>query len=144
MSQDRVDSAEFQVHCLGNSADLAALRRSLEARGVVSRSRLTPAVQVVVADSTVPPNHPTLVAARELGIEILDPSEAIDRLLATPSPVKRRIQPPPVSRPPLITLTVLVLVSVLALLGVASALIHSGDQPREVTVNEISEPITGR
>jgi hypothetical protein len=144
VSQDRVDSAEFQVHCLGSSADLGALRRSLEARGVVSRSRLTPAVQVVVADSTVPADHPTLIAARELGIEVIDPSEAIDRLLSVPGPATRRNPPPPVSRTPLITLTVLVLISVLTLLGVLGALVDTGNAPREVTVNDMSEPLSGR
>jgi hypothetical protein len=144
VSQHRADSAEFQVHCLGNSADLGALRRSLEARGVVSRSRLTPAVQAVVADSTVPADHPTLISARELGIEVLDPSEAIDRLLATPGPASRRNPTPPVSNTPLITLTVLVLISVLTMLGVVGALIDSDTPAHEVTVNELSEPLSGR
>ena len=139
MSQDRTDSAEFQVHCLGNSADLVALRRSLEARGIVSRSRLTPTVQAVVVDSTVPADHPTLVAARELGIEVLDPSQAIDRLLVTPGKQRRGAPPPPVSRTPLITLTVLVLIGVLTVLGVIGALIDSNPPSQEVTVSEISD-----
>jgi hypothetical protein len=139
VSQDRVDSAEFQVHWLGNSADLGALRRSLEARGVVSRSRLTPAVQAVIIDSTVPADHPTIIAARELGIEVLEPSEAADRLLTVPGRPRRWTPSPQTSRPPTITLTVLVLVGVLALLGFV-VMIDSG--PPEAT--EISEPVMPR
>jgi hypothetical protein len=144
MSQDRMDSAEFQVHCLGSSADLGALRRSLEARGLVSRSRLTPAVGVVVADATVPADHPTLLAAKELGIEVLGPSEAIDRLLSAPGSPGRHSALPPASRTPLITFTVLMLISLLTLLGVAGALIRPDQPAHEVTVNEVSRPINGR
>lgn len=143
MSQNRAETAELQVHCLGNSADLGALRRSLESRGVVSRSRLTPAVRVVVADSTVPPDHPTLVAARDLGIEVIDPAEAIDRLLTVPGRTARWTSPTAAPRAPLVTLTVLVLVGVLALLGfVGSMIVDNG--PREATVSEFSETVTPR
>jgi len=139
VAQDRGESAEIQVHCLGNSADLGALRRSLEARGVVSRSRLTPAVQIVVADATVPADHPTLVAARELGIEVLDPAEAIDRLLTAPG--RTRWTPPPRAvRAPLITLAVLAVVGMLAFLGFVGAMLDSG--PREATVQESSETVS--
>lgn len=137
------DSAEFQVHCLGNSADLGALRRSLEARGVVSRSRLTPAVGVVVADSTVSADHPTLVTARELGIEVLQPSEAVDRLLSAPSRARERPPHPPASRTSAITFTVIVLVSLLALLGFVGAIVDNG--PREATDNQqVSVPFNPR
>ena len=136
------DSAEFQVHCLGNSADLGALRRSLEARGVVSRSRLTPAVGVVVADSTVPADHATLVAARELGIEVLQPSEAVDRLLSVVGRARERTPLPPASRTPAITLTVIVLVSLLALLGFFGAVIDDG--PQEATNQDITVPFDPR
>ena len=62
---------------VGSSVDLGALRRLMEAHGAVTRSRLTPAVAVVIADSSVPPDHPTVRAAATLGIPVLDPSEAI-------------------------------------------------------------------
>jgi hypothetical protein len=62
---------------LGNSADLGALRRMMEAHGAVTRSRLTPAVTVVVADPSVPADHPTLRAAGTLGIPVMEPAEAI-------------------------------------------------------------------
>jgi len=61
---------------LGSSADLGALRRMMEAHGAVTRSRLTPAVTVVVADSSVPADHPTLRAAGMLGIPVMEPAEA--------------------------------------------------------------------
>lgn len=136
MSQHRVSSAEFQVHCLGSSADLGALRRSLEARGMVSRARLTPAVQAVVADHTVADDHPVLAAARELGIEILDPSQAVDRLLSRRSsrrhaaavPVGRTSTRPP-SRLPTIAIVVLALVGALVMLGVVGALVQPDAAP---------------
>ena len=62
---------------LGTSADLGALRRMMEAHGAVTRSRLTPAVTVVVADRSVPADHPTLRAAGTLGIPVMEPAEAI-------------------------------------------------------------------
>jgi hypothetical protein len=142
MSQDRVSSAEFQVHCLGSSADLGALRRSLEARGMVSRSRLTPAVQAVVADSTVPADHPTLLAARELGIEILDPAEAIDRLLTVPGRPRRWTPPPRVPGSSMITVTVLVLAGVLTLLGFVGVLLDS--ETDEATIQETSGSVSSR
>lgn len=75
----RHTATQDPVHVLylGNSADLGALRRLMEAHGAVTRSRLTPAVTVVVADSSVPADHPTLRAARTLGIPVMEPAEAI-------------------------------------------------------------------
>jgi hypothetical protein len=67
----------LHVLYLGNSADLGALRRSMEAHGAVTRSRLTPGVTVVVADSSVSANHPTVRAAGSLGIPVMAPAEAI-------------------------------------------------------------------
>jgi hypothetical protein len=125
------------VHYLGSSADLAALRRSLEARGAVSRSRLTPSVTAVVADSTAPADHPTLVTAHELGIEVYDVPRAMDQLLAVPIRRAARTVPLPVASTPLITVTVLVLAGVLALLGVVAAL--ADDSPGPTTVREVSE-----
>ena len=138
MSSHRVHSAEFQVHYLGNSADLAALRRSMEARGVVSRSRLTPGVVAVVADTSVPLDHPTLAAARELGIDVLRPAQAIDRLLAAPAQ-RQRLAQLPVASTPLITITVLLLIGVLALLGFVGVLTNSNTPTQTTTVQQVVE-----
>ncbi|MGH3887874.1 MAG: hypothetical protein ACRDSZ_15145 [Pseudonocardiaceae bacterium] len=67
----------LHVLYLGSSADLGALRRFMEAHGAVTRSRLTPAVTVVIADPSVSADHPTLRAAATLRIPVLAPSEAI-------------------------------------------------------------------
>lgn len=138
MSSQRVHPAGFQVHYLGSSADLAALRRSMEARGVVSRSRLTPTVAAVVTDDTVAADHPTLVAARELGIDVYQPGQAIDRLLATPGRSSVRQLPLPVASTPLITVTVLLLVGVITLLGLVGA-IGNDDPPQTTTVRQVTE-----
>jgi len=142
MSQDRVDTDELQVHCLGSSADLGALRRSLEARGVVSRSRLTPAVRAVIADSTVPDDHPTLITARDLGIDILDPAEAFERLLSAPGRPKRWTPPAQIPRSSMTIVTVLILIGVLAVLGFIGVMVNSG--PREATNHEITRPVNPR
>lgn len=132
MSVRKIHSAEFQVHYLGSSADLAAARRSLEARGVVSRSRLTPGIVAVIADATVPLDHPTLATARELGIDVYRPAEAIDRLLSTPVPRQRAMQPP-ITSTPLITVMVLAMIGMLALLGFVGVLANS-NTPTQTTV----------
>jgi hypothetical protein len=49
----------------------------MEAHGAVTRSRLTPAVAVVIADPSVPADHPTVRAAGTLGIPVMEPAEAI-------------------------------------------------------------------
>ncbi len=69
---------EDPLHVLyvGSSADLGALRRLMEAHGAVTRSRLTPAVTVVVADPSIPADHPTVRAAGTLGIPVLEPAQA--------------------------------------------------------------------
>jgi hypothetical protein len=54
-------------------------------------------VQAVVVDSTVPADHPTLMAARMLGIEVFKSSEAIDSLLSAVRS-RRKTPPPQVSR----------------------------------------------
>ena len=69
-----------QVLYLGSSAALGALRRSLEAHGTVTRTRLTPAVDAVIADPEVPSDHPTLRAADSLGIPVLEPAVAAEQL----------------------------------------------------------------
>lgn len=137
MSPHKVIPAEFQVHYLGSSADLITVRRSLEARGVISRSRLTPGVAAVVADSTVPLDHPTLVAAREIGIDILAPAHAKDRLLASQAQ-RQSPAPLPVTKTPLITIMVLVLIGVIALLGFVGALVH-GSTAQTTNVQQVSE-----
>jgi hypothetical protein len=94
-------AARDPLHVLyvGSSADLGALRRLMEAHGAVTRSRLTPAVTVVIADPTVPTNHPTVRSAATLGIPVLDPAEAIVQFAGWrigAEPVK---QPGPTERP---------------------------------------------
>jgi hypothetical protein len=130
--------AEFQVHYLGSSADLITVRRALEARGVVSRSRLTPGVAAVVADPTVPPDHPTLVTARKIGIDIVAPAHAMDHLLADQSqrqwPGSR-----PVTNTPLITIMVLVLIGVIALLGFVGALANTGSASHTTNLHNVSD-----
>lgn len=86
---------QLQVVYVGSSAALGALRRSMEAHGMVTRTRLTPAVDAVVADPEVPPDHPSLRAADSLGIPVLRPDEAIEQLAdwmdpAEPVPDRRR------------------------------------------------------
>jgi hypothetical protein len=71
---------QLQLLYLGSSAALGALRRSMEAHGMVTRTRLTPALDAVVADPSVPADHPTLSAAAGLGIAVLRPEEAIEQL----------------------------------------------------------------
>lgn len=68
---------QVQVLYLGSSAELGALRRSMEAHGVVTRSRLNPAVDAVVVDGTVAADHPTLRGADSLNIPVLSPEEAV-------------------------------------------------------------------
>lgn len=67
----------LHVLYLGSSAEIGALRRLMEAHGAVTRSRLTPAVAVVIADPSMPPDHPTLRSAATLGIPVMSPTEAI-------------------------------------------------------------------
>jgi hypothetical protein len=69
----------LHVLYVGNSADLGALRRLMEAHGAVTRSRLTPAVTVVIADPVVPADHPTLRTAASLRIPVLEPGEALEQ-----------------------------------------------------------------
>jgi hypothetical protein len=138
VSSEVFDPAGYQVHYLGSSADLMAVRRSLQARGVVSRSRLTPTVALVVADDSVPLDHATLLAARELGIDVLAPARAIDRLLAAPARRPVRTVPMPVANPRLIVAAVLILLGLVAALGFGGA--FGGAQPSQVTtVQQVSE-----
>jgi hypothetical protein len=85
----------LHVLYLGSSAGLGALRRSMEAHGAVTRSRLTPAVAVVIADAPIPADHPTVRAAATLGIPVMEPAEAITQfasweIRSDPEPVSAR------------------------------------------------------
>lgn len=80
----------LHVLYLGSSADLGALRRLMEAHGAVTRSRLTPAVGIVVVDSSVPRGHPTVRAANALGIPVMEPAEAIAQFAGWRNPLLRR------------------------------------------------------
>lgn len=75
----RHTATQDPVHVLyiGSSADLGALRRLMEAHGAVTRSRLTPEVTVVIADASVPTNHPAVRSAITLGIPVMGPAEAM-------------------------------------------------------------------
>ncbi|HET9257910.1 MAG TPA: BRCT domain-containing protein [Pseudonocardiaceae bacterium] len=81
----------LHVLYVGSSADLGALRRLMEAHGAVTRSRLTPGVTVVIADSSVPADHPMVRGARSLGIPVMEPAEAI----AQYANWRTRAEPPP-------------------------------------------------
>jgi DNA polymerase-3 subunit epsilon len=86
----RHTATQDPVHVLylGNSADLGALRRLMEAHGAVTRSRLTPAVTVVVADASVPADHPTVRAAGMLGIPVMEPAAAMVQYASWRSPTQ--------------------------------------------------------
>lgn len=118
----------LHVLYLGSSADLDALRRSLEAHGAVTRSRLTPEVAAVVADATVAPDHPTLHAAATLGVRVLDPARAIDQLAGWSSRPERPVNLS-ASGAPVIAGIIAALVTVLAALAVFGAML----QPDEVS-----------
>ncbi len=77
MSRHAATQDPLHVLYLGSSAELGALRRLMEAHGAVTRSRLTPAVTVVIADASVPADHPTLRTAAMLDIPVMGPAEAI-------------------------------------------------------------------
>ncbi|HEY2724358.1 MAG TPA: hypothetical protein VGI84_06705 [Pseudonocardiaceae bacterium] len=73
---------QLQMLYLGSSAELGALRRSMEAHGAITRTRVHPALDAVVADSTVPTDHSTLRSAESLNIPVLSPAEAITQFAA--------------------------------------------------------------
>lgn len=124
----RQAGAQDRLHVLyvGNSADLGALRRSLEAHGAITRTRLNPEVAVVVADTTVAADHPTLRAAATLHIRVLDPVRAIDEFAGWPSrpdpgPGDLGLSP---TGAPVIAGTIAALVAVLTLLAVLGAVLR--------------------
>lgn len=51
----------------------------MEAHGIVTRSRLTPVLDAVIADPSIAADHPTVLAANSLGIPVLTPAEAIEQ-----------------------------------------------------------------
>lgn len=127
--QDRL-----HVLYLGSSADLGALRRSLEAHGAVTRTRLTPEVAVVVADATVTAHHPTLRAADTLGVRVLDPAQAIDQLAGRssgpdPGPGHAGLSP---SGGPVIAGTIAAIVTVLTLLAVLGAVLRPDEVSQRI------------
>lgn len=127
--QDRL-----HVLYLGSSADLGALRRSLEAHGAVTRTRLTPEVAVVVADATVRADHPTLRAATTLGVRVLDPAQAIDQLAersSRPDPGVGHAGLSP-SGGPVIAGTIAALVTVLTLLAVLGAVLRPDEVSQRI------------
>lgn len=91
MGRHEAAPQQQQMLYLGNSAALGTLRRSMEAHGIVTRSRLTPAVDAVIADPSVATDHPTVLAANSIGIPVLTPAEAIERFawwMARPDQVR--------------------------------------------------------
>lgn len=95
-------ATEDPLHVLyvGSSADLGALRRLMEAHGAVTRSRLTPAVTVVVADPSIPADHPTVRAANTLGIPVLEPAQASVQFAGWRSRTNSIQQAPAIERRP--------------------------------------------
>lgn len=121
----------LQVLFLGSSADTDALRRSLESRGAVTRVRLTPEVAAVVADDTVSPDHPTLSAARSLGVPVLGRADAVEQLaawMARPGyghtgPIPLVVQPNTDGNVTLIVTTVALLLLALASIFIVGAVL---------------------
>lgn len=134
MSRQASAQDRLHVHYLGSSADLDALRRSLEAHGAVTRARLTPQVAVVVADATVPAEHPTRRAAATLGVPVLDPAQAFDQLAGWARRPDYRAGRPALSgaRGPVIAGTIATLVTVLVLLSVIGSVARPDEVSRQV------------
>jgi hypothetical protein len=89
----------LHVLYVGSSPDLGALRRLMEARGAVTRCRLTPRVAVVIADSSVPADHPTVRTAGTLGIPVMEAAEAIVQFADWRSRSKGSLPTPSTGRP---------------------------------------------
>lgn len=138
MSRHGGGQDRLQVLYLGSSAKVGTLRRSLEAHGVVTRTRLTPEVAVVVIDTGVPSDHPNLHAAYSLGIPVLDPEQAIHQLVdwridgLTGTAEKRAIAGG------VITGVITVLVAVLAALGILGTVLPTGGPADPVPINDSS------
>ena len=85
----------LHVLYVGSSPDLGALRRLMEAHGAVTRCRLTPRVAVVIADSSVPADHPTVRTAGTLGIPVMEAAEAVVQFADWRSRSKASLPAPP-------------------------------------------------
>lgn len=135
MSRDAGGQDRLHVFYLGRSADVGALRRSLEAHGTITRVRLTPEVAAVVTDAGVAADHPTVRIARSLGIPVLDPGQAIDQLVGW------RMEPgtdrgPGRAGGHVVAATLGVLVVVLAALGILGSLLQPDEPATPVPVND--------
>jgi len=128
VSRDPGDEDRLQVLYLGRSADVGALRRSLEAHGAITRARLTPEVAAVVTDAGVPADHPTVRAAWSLGVPVLDPEQAIDQLVGWRMESGTGTAAERTGGGPVIAGAITILVVVLAVLGILSSLL-SPDVP---------------
>lgn len=142
-----------QVYYLGSSADLGALRRSLEARGLVTRSRLAPGVVAMVVDRTVPANHPQMAKARQYAIEVLDIQRVVDALLGDGDLTGFTLTRPrggrlgrhrraigDEERAPLVTTIAVVIATLLVMAGVVSAM--SQQRRQAVPVDTVSVPVS--
>lgn len=126
-----------QLLYVGNSADMAALRRSMEAHGAVTRSRLSPAVSAVVADRDTPTDHPMLQAAHSIGVEVLEPLLAVD-VLPTGAAGRATVGTAQRSWAPMIAAVIVGLLAVLAVLGAFGSVAGSDPQPRPVSVEWVA------
>jgi len=132
----RHESAQvrLQVLYLGRSANVGALRRSLEAHGAITRSRLTPEVDAVITDTGVAADHPTLHAAAALGIPVLGPYEAIDQLVGWRGS-RDTGEAEHSSGAPVIAGSIAVLVLLLAAIGILGSALGGDDSGNHIRVN---------
>ena len=140
MIRQQADDA-VQLLYVGNSADMAALRRSMEAHGAVTRSRLSPAVSAVVADPDIPVDHPTLRAARSLGVRVVEPLAAIESLTGTTDRAPSRGVPVQRSWVPVLVTIVVGLIAVLAALGVLGSVVEPAADPHRMWMEQVSPPV---
>lgn len=138
MSRQGGGQDRLQVLYLGHSARVGVLRRSLEAHGIVTRTRLTPGVAVVVTDAGVASDHPTVHTAYSLGITVLDSEQAIDQLVdwridGLTATVEKRPTGGAV-----IAGVIAVLVAALAALGILGAVLRTGEPADPVPINDSS------
>lgn len=127
----------LQVLYLGRSAQVGVLRRSLEAHGAITRSRLTPEVDAVIIDAGVAADHPILYAAAELGVPALSPEKAIGQLVRwnegrDPGATERS------SGVPVIAGSIAVLLVLLAAIGMLGSVLGGDNSGDHVRVNESS------
>ena len=135
MSRQGGGQDRLQVLYLGHSARVGVLRRSLEAHGIVTRTRLTPGVAVVVTDAGVASDHPTVHTAYSLGIAVLDSEQAIDQLVDWRIDGLTATAETPPTGGAVIAGVVAVLVAVLGILG---AVLRTGEPADPVPINDSS------